>query len=168
MGRKCLASFFAFLLIGCSTRPARATANVAFYLPAQPMSGQEMLAATLSSLDLQADPIIAADEIISYSPASHDLLVTSSAMERLAKLKVPVNGLGFVICVDRKPRVPGAFWPLYSSLSFDGLVVQLPVPENSARLHLYSGYPDVDSSLPQDPRNDPLLPKAFQDAGKLR
>ncbi len=132
------------------------------------MSGAAMLTADLSTLELQPEPVIAADEIISYAPATHDLVLATSAIERIAKMKVPVEGTGFVICVDKKPLVAGAFWALYSSLSFDGLTIQVPVFGNADHVHLYSGYPSVDSALPDDPRDDPRLLKALQDAGKLR
>ncbi len=168
MVRSFLIALFALPLAACGAKATAHASEVAIYLPAQPMSGAAMLAADLNALDLQPEPVIAADEIISYSPATHDLVLSSAAIERIAKMKVPVNGVGFVICVDKEPLVAGAFWALYSSLSFDGLTIQVPVLGNADHVHLYSGYPSVDSALPDDPRDDPRLLKALQDAGKLR
>ncbi len=168
MARRCFIVLVAILLGACVAKPAAHASDVAIYLPAQPMSGAEMLSADLNALELQPEPVIAADEIISYSPATHDLALASAAIERIAKMRVPVEGIGFVICVDKKPLVAGAFWALYSSLSFDGLTIQVPVLGNADHVHLYSGYPDVDTALPDDPRDDPRLLKALQDAGKLR
>ena len=157
----------ALLLAGCASRAAEPVAGVAIYLPTQPMSGREIQQADLSTLALQPEPLIPASDIVAYSPSTHDLTLTRAAMQRLPGIRIPVNGIGFVICVGKTPILAGAFWTAISSLSFDGLTIQVPMYMNETRLHLYSGYPGLDDTLPNDPRNDPRLLDALRRAGKL-
>lgn len=158
---------FALFLAGCAPRATEPEAGVAIYLPAQSMSGREIQQADLSTLALQPEPLIPATDILAYSPSTHDLTLTRAAMQRLPGMRIPVNGIGFVICVGKTPILPGAFWTPISSLSFDGLTIQVPINMNETRVHLYSGYPGLDNTLPNDPRNDPRLLDALRRAGKL-
>jgi hypothetical protein len=158
----------AFLLAGCAVARPSPAEGVAIYLPAQQLSGSQVLEAVLDGIALQPQPIIAENEIVSYTASTHDLVLVAPAMERLAALKVPVNGRGFVVCVNRGPIFAGAFWVLWSSLSFDGITIDLPLDASDGRVRLYSGYPMQDASSPTDPRDDARLLEAFRRAGKLR
>jgi len=132
------------------------------------MSGRDILAADLSRLALEPEPIIQAGEILSYSAARHDLELAPGAIARLKSLKVPVQGLGFVICEGRAPLLAGAFWTPLSSLSFDGLTINVPLGSEDTTVHLYTGYPMQDEAAINDPRADARLLEAFRRAGKLR
>ncbi len=154
--------------LGACTPAAQRSEGVAIYLPAQPLSGREMLAADLGALALQPEPIVAAEEILSYSASSHDLELAPAAISRLAALKVPVQGQGFVICDGATRLLAGAFWTPISSLSFEGLTINVPFGSNETRLHLYTGYPMQDAPMPDDPRDNPQLLDGFRQAGKLR
>lgn len=167
MSRKLILVLCAFVLAGCASEAAEPADEVAIYLPAQPMSGREILAADLNNLELQPEPLIPASEIVRYSASKHDLTLTLAGMTRLPGFKIPVNGMGFVICVGKKPIAAGAFWTPISSLSFEGLTIQVPITRGDTRVHLYSGYPGFDEPLPNDPRDDPRLLNALQRAGKL-
>jgi len=169
MNRKILFLLLACVIAGCAEKTAESAGEVAFYLPAQTLSGHEILAADLESLELDEEPLIAADEIISYTLASHDLELKPEALERLAALEhTPVNGIGFVVCVDKTPIFVGAVVPLYSSISFKGVTIQIPLEDaDSTLVHLYSGYPSKDDPLPDDPREDERMLHAFEQAGKL-
>ena len=168
MFRKFSFLLLAFLLAGCAAVPAKSAAELAIYLPVERMSGRDILAADLSKLALEAQPLISADEIGSYTAASHDLRLTPAAVERLAAMKIPVNGIGFVACLGTPPIFAGAIWTQLSSLSFDGVTIQVPIDANDTLVHLYSGYPSMDEPLPDDPRNDACMLKALEQAGKLR
>jgi hypothetical protein len=158
----------AFALSGCASAPAERSGQINIYLPAQPLSGRDILAADLSKLTLQAAPLIPASEILFYSRLTHDLTLAPAALERLAGLRVPVNGLGFVVCLDDVPLFAGAFWTPISSLSFEGLTIEVLMDVNQKAVHLYSGYPRMDAPLPNDPREDPRFLRALEEAGKLR
>ncbi len=155
-------------LCACSPAAARHEQGVAIYLTPRGMSGRDVLTADLATVALQPEPVIASDEIVYYSEASHGLVLAASAIDRLSGLKVPVQGLGFVICDGNRPLVAGAFWTPISSLSFEGLTINIPFGLKETRVHLYSGYPMVDEPMPNDPRDDPRLLDAFRQTGKLR
>ncbi len=164
-----LACLLAFLLAGCAAAaPAKPAEQFAIYLPVAQMSGLEILKADLSEVMLQAQPLIAADEILSYDPATHDLRLSRDGMQHLADLNVPMNGTAFVACVGKKPIFAGAVWTMLSSQSFEGVTIQVPIVVSDTLVHLYSGYPSFDDPLPNDPREDPRLLQALEQAGKLR
>ncbi len=159
----------AFLIAGCAVAaPAQPADQFAIYLPAAQMSGLEILKADLSKVMLQPKPLIAADEILSYTPATHDLRLSRAGMQRLAELDVPMNGTAFVACVGKTPIFAGAVWTQLSSQSFEGVTIQVPIVISDTLVHLYSGYPSFDDPMPNDPREDPRLLKALEQAGKLR
>jgi hypothetical protein len=165
----CILPFLLFTLVlaGCSAQTPEASGELAFYQPVEPVSGREILAANLDSLELQEQPLIEADEIVGYTQSSHDLEVTPEVVERLAAMKVPMDGVGFVACLGETPLFAGAIWTPVSSLSFDGVTIEIPLGMESTRVHLYSGYPGVDQPLPDDPRDDERMLEALDQAGKL-
>jgi hypothetical protein len=130
----------------------------------------------LASLALTGPPFLAGDDIIGYTPASHDLELTLDAFRRVQDLfaaPVPVSGVPFVVTVDRQPVYVGAFWTMLSSLSFAGVVIMEPMilpheaPEHPT-IRIDLGYPGPDLFVGPDPRNDPRILAAFEAAGKLR
>jgi hypothetical protein len=168
MSRRLLLLLMLFALSGCAPAPADQPGQINIYLPAQSLSGRDILAADLSKLALQSTPLIPASEILSYSRLTHDLTLAPTALERLAALRVPVNGLGFVVCLDEAPLFAGAFWTPISSLSFEGLTIEVLMDASQKSVHLYSGYPRMDAPLPNDPRENPRFLGALEEAGKLR
>ncbi len=108
------------------------------------------------------------NDILSYSAQDHELELTSSALERLSRLDVPVRGRSFVVCVDRQPVYWGAFWTPISSMSFDGVTIWKPIgPEVTKVIRLELGYPGASFYRGEDPRNNAAVIKSLQDAGKL-
>ncbi len=168
MTRTLLVLTLVLSLSACAPAASQREDGVAIYLPTQAMSGRDILAADLAKVVLQPEPIVAAKEIVYYSASDHDLVVLPAAIGRVSGLKVPVQGLGFVICDGSKPLVAGAFWTPISSLSFEGLTINVPFGSEETRLHLYRGYPMLDEPMPNDPRNDPRLLDALRRMGKLR
>ena len=79
--------------------------------------------ATLSHLELEEDPFLTADDIVSYRKATHEIELSTTGYEKISSLSVPLDGIPFAVCVDGQPIYAGAFWVGYSSLSFDGIVI---------------------------------------------
>lgn len=162
-GRALLAAAVLLVSSGCS---APAGEGFAIYLTKNdiPPSQMEML----SHVDIADEPVISADDILSYNAATHEMLLTEEAMSRLAELQVPVQGRSFLACVDRAPVYWGAFWVLYSSLSFDGVTIWKPLGvQDSAVVAIRLGYPGSPFYRGEDPRDDPLVMAALERAGKL-
>jgi hypothetical protein len=139
----------------------------AIYLPAREMTSQDILAVDLSTLDL-GKVVLSSTDIVTYSKDTHEFALTPAAYERLRQIKVPVSGIPFIVCVDRQPIYGGAFWAAYSSLSFEGLVIDVLAATNDRPLRIQPGYPAPSWFAGQDHRADPRILAALQQVGKLR
>jgi hypothetical protein len=99
---------------GCSSEKGE---GFAVYLTRDDIPPSQMEA--LSHVELADQPVIAADDIVSYNTQTHELRLTPDAFQRISELEVPVQGRSFMVCVDRGPIYWGAFWTPISSQSFD-------------------------------------------------
>ena len=121
----------------------------------------------LSHIEVAATPLIGPDDIILYDWRSHNIGLTPEAFGRIEALRPPTNGLA---CVDRQPVYWGAFWPMYSSQSFGGVVIPV-APTISAYnfgISIQLGYPGPDFWTDRDdPRDAPDIKAALAAAGKL-
>ncbi|MCX5971816.1 MAG: hypothetical protein NTV14_10015 [Coprothermobacterota bacterium] len=123
----------------------------------------------LSHLELETEPILSNQDIVTYTQATHEIVLTASAAERIQSLHAPTSGLAFAVCVDGQPVYAGAFWPSYSSQSYDGVAID-PVLVSKERpvVQIQLGYPGPDFFRGEDPRSDPRVLKALQQDGKLK
>jgi hypothetical protein len=138
----------------------------AVYLTAQPISPAMLSQADLEALELEAEPILPTDDVLRYVEASHKILLTSFAFERINQLRVPIAGRAFVVCVGGERIYGGAFFTMASSLTFDGVVITVPLVDASLRLQL--GYPaSLDLFSGEDLRSDGRILEALRQAGKL-
>jgi hypothetical protein len=123
----------------------------------------------LSHLELEQNPILSNQDILTYSSATHEILLTASAAERIQSLHAPTSGLAFAVCVDGQPVYAGAFWPSYSSQSYDGVVIDpVLVSKEHPVIQIQLGYPGSDFFKGEDPRSDPQVLRALQQDGKLK
>jgi len=153
------------LLTSCAPEPA---GDFAIYLLAEDVKVSELAAVDLQSLPLQDAPTISTADIVAYTWGTHEIKLTAAGFERVMALQVRTWGLPFVVCVDRKPVYWGAFWTPYSSQSFEGVTIMLPLGAQDSTIQIELGYPGSDFFLGQDPRFDAEVRKALERAGKLR
>jgi hypothetical protein len=139
----------------------------AVYLPVQKLSPQQLSGVDLADLELEDTPILSVDDIVAYSRETHEIELTASAYERIGQLEAPVDGIPFVVCVGRDPIYLGAFWPLYSSLIFDGVVIEVPLMDEPV-IQITLGYPSSPFFGGEDPRSDPRILQALAQAGRLK
>ncbi len=125
--------------------------------------------ATQSHLELADEPILGTEDILQYVWTEHEITLTQAGFERLHALKVPTSGISFVVCVDRAPIYAGAFWPGYSSQSWDGITID-PVLMTADRpvVRIELGYPGSGFFQGDDLRADPLIRAALEREGKLK
>lgn len=136
------------------------------YLLDQSISPQQL--ATRSHLDLEAAPLLSTDDIISYNKLTHEVTLTDTGYEKIHELSVPTDGIAFAVCVDGRPIYAGAFWVALSSASFDGVVIDVFfVTEERPVMQLQLGYPGPSFFQGDDPRSDPRVMQALDQAGKL-
>ena len=149
----------------------RRCGGFAIYLVAEAISAQEMLQADLRELGLEETPIVSLDDVVAYDAATHEIQLADSAYERLGALEVPVQGLPFVACAGSERIYGGAFWVSYSSLSYEGVVIDIfPAmaddPDRTLRIQL--GYPQSpELSVGEDPRSHPRIIESLEAGRKL-
>lgn len=162
-------------LISCSSgkpaTPVTITPTIengfAIYLLAQNNPPQQL--AILSHLELEENPLLSINDIVSYKKATHEIELTAIGYDRIASLSVPVDGISFAVCVNGQPIYAGAFWVGYSSLIFDGIVIDTIRASNEHPvLQIQLGYPGPDFFSGDDPRSDPRILQALEQAGKLK
>ena len=162
----------AALLSACTTAyPApEHVPGFAIYQVQPGITAQQMQTMDLDVLELEPAPILALDDMLAYTWETHAIELSEPARERIARLEVPVTaGLPFVVCVGDERIYAGAFWVSYSSMSFDGIVIDslfTQMPDGSIRIQL--GYPaSPEFFVGADPRSDPRILQSLREAGKL-
>jgi len=164
-----LAVVACFAAVACTAKaPATTTLHgegFAIYLTAQNVPVSQMPA--LSHVDIAEKPFLSLSDIASYEWNTHDIKLTSFAMERLRALQVPTSGTSFVVCVDRQPLYWGAFWVAFSSQSFYGITIMKPLSAQEDIIQVERGYPSPSFYRGEDPRNDPRIMESLKASGKL-
>lgn len=160
------------LITGCS-KPAVPEEEVtadegegfAIYLTKEdvPPSQMEML----SHVEPADEPVTAIDDIVSYDAGTHEMVLTEEAFARISGLAVPTTGKSFLVCLDGAPVYWGAFWAIYSSQSFDGITISVPLVGTEPVIQLKPGYPEPEFSSGRDERNNTAIMQSLKDAGKL-
>jgi hypothetical protein len=123
---------------------------------------------SLSHFEIANQPIISAQDIITYNAQTHELKLTAEAFERISSLEVPVRGKSFAVCVDKAPIYWGAFWTPISSISFDGVTIWKPLNSQEVKVITFElGYPSPSFYGGEDPRNKTELINSLDEAGKI-
>ena len=166
----CLISVLILLtLVGCSsaTLTPLVEEGFAIYLLAENISPQ--LPADLALIELDPHALLSGADIVSYTAATHEIEMTQKGYEAIAALYLPVTGLSFAVCVNHQPIYAGSFWPGYSSLSFDGIVIDpILASMKNPVIQIQLGYPGSGFFDQVDPRSDLRIMQALEQAGKLR
>jgi hypothetical protein len=168
MHRKASPILFALiaLLASCGwpswPTPTAEPGAFAIYLLEGNLSPKEIAGLDLADLPLQDEPVLAQDDLEAYVWDRHELVLTPEAIGRIEELEVPVSGLAFVVAVGPERIYQGAFWVPWSSLSYEGVVIQLPPIPPSRRLRIQLAYPaSPELFAGQDPRFDPRIREAL-------
>lgn len=160
------------VMAGClpSRNPPAAGEGFAIYFPAKDARASQVT--DVSSLLPAAEPLVSVKDMVSYAESTHEIVLTQQAYARLETEldvgKVPTGGRVFIVCVDRKPVYWGAFWPLYSSQSFDGIIISTPLMPDRNAIQITTGYPATGFYSGKDPRSDPAILQSLRQSGKLK
>jgi len=121
-----------------------------------------------SYFEYDEKPLLSLEDIVFYREETHEIELTPAGYKKIAELSVPVTGIPFVVCVNGQPKYTGSFWSGYSSLSFDGVVIDTTWPrQEKPVIKIQLGYPVQDFFRGEDPRPDPLILHIFEEEGKL-
>jgi hypothetical protein len=148
-----------------------AVGELAIYLVRPGLAAQQVLEMRLAELELEKEPILSGEDIVTYTWDTHEMELTTPARERVAALQVPATtGVPFVVCVGDERIYSGAFWVSWSSMSFPGIVIDTTLATmdgHSLRIQLgYPGSPEFFEG--EDLRSDPTILQSLTASGKLR
>ncbi len=142
-----------------------------YLLSDQQIRGADLKNYAVEKLPLMSFPLITTDEVASYDWDNHGLNLIDDAYFKLLAVfyeGIPLSGAPFVIKAYEQPIYAGAFWAPVSSLSFDGVVILQPLDPAGQTLYIDLGYPSTSNFTGDDPRNNPRLHQALEDAGLLK
>jgi hypothetical protein len=125
-------------------------------------------AATQIGPNTWGEPVLTQEDVLGYAWQTHTLTLTPAAAQRLAAMRPPTTGRPFLVCVGSESIYRGAFWPAYSSASFDGVVIDPIFAAQDNTVQIALGYPTPANFGGKDPRADPRIRAALARAGKLR
>ncbi len=147
--------------------PDSEPAKWALYLTEEHFTPQQLESTPLSEIPLLAEPLLTTDDLQAYALPSHTLTLHPGAAARLESLPIKMSGRAFVLRVGDEPIYAGAFWTPLSSLSFDGVVIQVLPSAGASTFEIELGYPGPDFFPGPDPRSDPRIFRILERAGKL-
>ncbi len=117
----------------------------------------------------QTFPLIKYADILEYDPDNHTFKVSDNAKNDIKNLEYPVTGTAFAIKADNEVIYTGYFWPGYSSLGCNWVVIDPIFIDFHNELKVELGYPgQIEGSEIPDKRNDERILDIFKRDGKLR
>ena len=163
----------AVLACGCDAEKRLATPTLAapegfaIYLTEPEIRPDKLI--LQSHIELADQPLLSEADLVQYEWASHEMTLTQAGKEKLLALKLPTSGVSFVVCVNKAVVYTGAFWPGYSSASWDGATID-PILMTGDRpvVRIELGYPGPAFFQGPDPRGDPRIRAALEKVGKLK
>jgi hypothetical protein len=139
------------------------------YLVEQDISVGEMMDANLAELQLEETPLLSIDDLVAYRWETHEMELTGSAAQRLARLESSLlGGLPFVVCAKGEPIYGGALWTSYSSATYPGIVIDVYPASSGQPVPIQLGYPSPEWFTGEDLRSHPRISRALEEAGKLK
>ena len=153
------------------TPAAQGEAFELFLVTDPQISGADIQNYDLNELPLAEEPLIATENIEKYDWETHTIYLTDDAYQKILSVfsgSMRMSGVPFVIVSTGERIYAGAFWSLASSLSFDGVVILQPFDPAGMPLFINLGYPSPDFFTGEDPRANPRLLQALEDAEVIR
>jgi hypothetical protein len=138
-----------------------------YLLEAFEMTDQHYFQIDESSVTTKNSPLLEYEELIIYNAGNYTFKISETAKTKIRDLKHPVHGLAFAVKVDNESIYTGYFWPSYSSMSCDWVVID-PYIGDDNEMQVRLGYPGpTQGIIIPDNRNDPRLLEVFRKDGKL-
>ena len=121
-----------------------------------------------STMITEERPVIKYDDFISYDSKNYIFNISDESKEAVDNLEHSVYGLAFAIKADNRLIYSGYFWPGYSSLSCDWIVIDPLTLGNGNELSVELGYPGpIEGVEIPDKRNNCLILNIFRRDNKL-
>lgn len=169
--KKHVAIFIIMCIMKISACAPQEKQEYSIYLLDEDISAISFSKMDIEEVYLQSTPIISSEDILSYELVSHRIMLTPAAYKRLQRMflePVRVTGIPFVVCVSAQRIYAGALWTPLSSISYDGVVILQSFEADGTTIQLSLGYPGPDAFTGSDPRSDPRILRALEQAEKLK
>lgn len=113
-------------------------------------------------------PLISYDDFISYNSQKYCFIISEEANAAIDSLEHSVVGLAFAVTAGKELIYTGYFWPAYSSLSCNWVIIDPIMKDLYNGLKVELGYPgeNLDDPIP-DRRNDSRILDIFRRDNKL-
>jgi hypothetical protein len=116
----------------------------------------------------QFKPLLIYPDFISYNPKEYTFKISDRARIKIKGLDHYVHGLAFAFTANNKIIYTGYFWPSYSSMSCDWIVIDPFMINEKNEMMIRIGYPGLAQGINiPDKRNDQQLLDIFRRDDKL-
>lgn len=164
--------FFALLITlpkSCDKWSDEVKGDVEFYLLDSYETLENSCAIDNSSAVIRKKPLLAYSELKTYNSSTHVFAITEAAARVIEDQEYSVRGLAFAVAANDEVVYTGYFWPAYSSLSCQWIVIDPLMILGDNELHVQLGYPGhYDGADIPDERNNDLILDIFRRDGKLK
>jgi hypothetical protein len=165
-----LLAFFPILFAACQRSEKEVTGDVELHLLDSFETSGQSCEIVASSVVTDSVPLIRYTDFESYNSKTCVFIVTDNAREAVEAIEFPVNGRAFGLYADNELIYTGYFWPSYSSLSCQWIVIDPFILSWGLgnELHVELGYPGLTEGVViPDERNNEKILAIFRRDGKL-
>jgi hypothetical protein len=155
-------------LAACDKNQSGVTGVVELYLMDEFGTVGEGCAIDPGTVKLQQEPLLWYANFLSYSPSEYAFTITYDARDTIEKMEHSVFGVPFGVTAGGELIYTGYFWPGYSSLGCQWIVIDPVFWRDGDKLYVELGYPGLmEGAEVPDHRNDPRILGIFRRDGKL-
>ncbi len=159
--------FFLSVFLSCNKATTEPKGDAAIYL----LESFDTLDASFrideAGVVTKPEPFIEYSDLLYYDKKNHTFKLSKSAADLLGKSQFGVYGEGFALKANDEILYTGYFWPAFSSVSCDWIVID-PIIISDRKMKVNIGYPNSSFATGvEDKRNNKTLLDIFKRDGKL-
>ncbi len=156
------------LLYSCDKQGNDATGIVEFFLLEAYETVGEGCEIEQGSAKLETAPLIRYADLLQYDAGETTFTISPDAKETIDSMEHSVFGVPFGVTAGGELIYTGYFWPAYSSLGCQWIIIDPLFFRGENKLVVELGYPgQIDGVAIPDHRNDPRILEIFRRDGKL-
>jgi len=161
-------SVLSIAIPACDTYSGDAEGEVELYLLESFETSDQSCAINEASVELRKHPLIAYSEFFSYNSKKHIFTISDAAAEAVEDQEHSVSGLPFAVVANGELIYTGYFWPAYSSMGCQWIIIDPLMIFGDNELRVELGYPGpLDGVEIPDKRNNEVILDIFKRDGKL-
>lgn len=121
-----------------------------------------------TSAATEASAFLEYADLLTYNPDEYLFTISEDAINKIESMDHSVYGIPFGVLVNNELIYTGYFWPSYSSLSCDWIVIDPLTLRNDNKLKVNLGYASsIQKTEIPDRRNDPRILSVFRVGRRL-